>query len=822
MRRERKRSGRWLGAVLVAELIAALLATVPAHAARPGSLDRSFGDGGTVTTAFTAFGRLASARGADELIQPDGRVVAAGTDFPTGSGASGALVARYMSDGSLDSSFGSGGIATPGVSMRTAAAALQPDGRILLVGSIPNSATSVLARLEPDGALDPTFGSGGVVTTTLGSSATARAVALQPDGDVVIAGIGDSAGQAALVVARFGAGGLPDGAFGAGGTVTTTFGTAAPLGLLDATVLVQADERIVAASADRSGLVMARYLTDGSVDASFGGAGKVTTGVGPTSGANGLLQPDGKIVLTTFAAGNPVVARFMPDGSLDPSFGTSGLATLAASFYPVIPVLQADGKLVVAGRQGAAAFLVARLDAAGAIDPTFGSGGTATVDFGPNHALKFLEATGAALDSSGRIVVSGDVGDEICGDSCAPGPGDLAAAALSSDGSLDTSFGDAGRLTTGLGIGSVPGTASAATLFAQPDGRLVVAGSSAAGDNSNFAVARYLADGAPDSSFGSHGTVVTYFGDDALTSDAHATAAATTPDQGLIIVGWIGNQVTGDLAVARYEPDGSLDPGFGDGGRLVVAPSLRLTATAVAVRPNGSVIVAGVRIAGSPLELNRIVIAQLGPDGSLDRTFGTSGEVDIKPRRIFPATLLVDPRGRIVVAGGRGLLRLRPDGRLDRSFGHRGIAHAPISRVSSLAGALQDPAGRLTAFGSVAFRKHGHDLLGTAVIRYRSNGKLDRAYGNRGRVVRKHRDFARGPVAAMATSTGLVLVGSSKGGPVALLRLKPSGSIDRSFGHRGRAISKVRGRPVDVVPAARGRIVVGWSDGSFRLARFNG
>jgi uncharacterized delta-60 repeat protein len=827
MRRERKRFGRWLGAVLVAELIAAFLATVPALAARPGSLDRSFGDGGIVTTEFTAFGPLGSLSGADELIQPDGRILVAGGYFLTGSGTSGALVARYMPDGSLDSSFGNGGLATPGVSMRTAAAALQPDGRIVLVGSTYNSATSVLARLEPDGSLDPTFGSGGVVTTTLGSSAMARAVALQPDGDVVIAGIGESAGQAALVVARFGAGGLPDGAFGTGGTVTATFGTAIPAGLADVTVLAQADGRIVAASADQSGLVMARYLTDGSVDASFGSAGKVTTGVGLSFGANGgLLQPDGKIVQTTFRGGNPVVARYMPDGSLDPSFGTSGLATPPASATnTVVPLLQPDGKLLVAGIHfSPTAFLVARLDAAGAIDPTFGSGGTATVEFRPNQELTFLDATGAALDSSGRIVVSGDVGDKICiPDTCYPGPSDLAAAALSSDGSLDTSFGDAGRLTTGLGIGSVPGTASAATLFAQPDGRLVVAGSSAVslpdgtpGKESNFAAARYLANGDLDSSFGAHGRVVTYFGDDPAASDAHATAAATTADQGLIIAGRVG-QATG---VARYEPDGSLDPGFGDGGRLLV-PSFP-TPAAVAVGPNGNVILAGERSARSPLEHNRIAIARLGPDGSPDRTFGRSGEVDIKPRRIFPATLLVDPRGSIVVAGGRGLLRLRPDGRFDRSFGHRGIAPAPLSRLSSLAGALQDPTGRLTAFGSFAFRKRGRTLSGTAVIRYRSNGKLDRAYGNRGRVVRKHRDFARGPAAAMATSTGLVLVGNSNG-PVALLRLKPSGSIDRSFGHRGRVISEVTGRPVDVVPAARGLIVVGGSsDGSFRLARFNG
>jgi uncharacterized delta-60 repeat protein len=382
--------------------------------------------------------------------------------------------------GDLDPSFGTGGKVTtdfgPG-SNRASSIAVQADGRIL-AGGTSGSGRFALARYDAVGSLDGTFGTGGMVTTDVGGlSAGALALAIQPDGRIVAAGATDEAGyccQFALV--RYNADGTLDTSFGTDGRVTTDFG-----GLDEAhAVVVQPDGKILAAGSTYSpflsGFALARYNPDGSLDAGFGSGGKVTTSFGGIDGAGGLvLQPDGRIVAA--GGGGPpgdfALARYNADGSLDTGFGSGGRVTtdFGSSDRAEDVVLQRDGRIVAAGT-GDGRFALARYDPDGSLDGSFGDAGSVTtVIVGQNVE----SATGLAIQSDGRLVAAGWAYIDYVSY--------FALVRHHADGSLDTHFGDGGKVTTGFGASD-----QAEGVAIQADGKILAAGFG----NQRFALARYL------------------------------------------------------------------------------------------------------------------------------------------------------------------------------------------------------------------------------------------------------------------------------------------------------------------------------------------
>ncbi len=231
-----------------------------------GTLDPTFGSGGRVTTAWTGEGGAAGA----VAVQADGRIVVAGSQFPAFVDCqpydpcdSAFALIRYNSDGSIDPSFGGGGMVTtgrPGETNTTWGMVLQPDGKIVVFGGRPTPATPpvvvsdfLIVRYHSDGTLDASFGVGGEATTNFGGYDEARAVALQPDGKIIAAGVGGSSDP----------------------------------------VLDPLHGWIVPAE-----FAVARYHPDGTLDRSFGVGGKVLVDVGDTSGATALaLQLDGNVVV---------------------------------------------------------------------------------------------------------------------------------------------------------------------------------------------------------------------------------------------------------------------------------------------------------------------------------------------------------------------------------------------------------------------------------------------------------------------------------------------------------------------------------------------
>lgn len=415
--------------------LATVLSAVLVSAQTTGTLDASFGAGGTVTTDFG--GNPAAAR--TVVVQADGNILAAGVAYTNGVLAFAA--ARYNSDGILDTSFGTGGIVTtpfdfPGNFDRVFTVVAQPDGKFVAVGSTVMTpfANFALARFNANGALDATFGTGGIVTTDFGVSAEATSAVVQADGKIVAAGYANLDGGESFALARFNSNGTLDTTFGTGGKVGTAFNNGHGFSYAQAfSVAIQPDGRIVAAGTMELGacvfngldvpcfdVALARYNGNGTLDASFGTGGRVTTDFGaPNDQAESVaVQPNGRIVVAG-AAGRFIntgfdfaLARYNSDGTLDTSFGTSGTVTTDfAGGYdvpsePSAIALQTDGKLVVIGYtvvNDVYDFALARFNGNGTLDAGFGTGGKLTTDFAGANELP----SSVAVQPDGNIVVAG-------------------------------------------------------------------------------------------------------------------------------------------------------------------------------------------------------------------------------------------------------------------------------------------------------------------------------------------------------------------------------------------------------------------------------
>jgi uncharacterized delta-60 repeat protein len=347
-----------------------------------GSLDKTFGGSGQVTTSIGS-----SSEGAgDVIVQPDGKVVVAGW---TGGNSSNFALVRYNADGSLDTSFGGkakGVVSTDINNSRDYGwvMALQADGKIIVAGTtIPKNSTTVdlaLVRYNADGSLDTSFGTGGKVTRHFSAPLAANIhggidLAIDPSTDpldsnagkiVVAAQLGTDTSLGSMVVLRLNTNGSPDTSFGSNGAGYVSINTLN--GGDAAAVAVQSDDRIVVAGINPGtpstgqDIGLARFNPDGTADTTFGSGGIVVSRLPNDERARSLaIGPDGKIVVAgdsfdlslTNGTDPLMVARYnAADGSLDTSFGTGGIAVSTSfniSADKVDVALEPDGRIVVAG-----------------------------------------------------------------------------------------------------------------------------------------------------------------------------------------------------------------------------------------------------------------------------------------------------------------------------------------------------------------------------------------------------------------------------------------------------------------------------------------
>lgn len=405
--------------------------------AAPGDLDGSFGAGGIVITDFTLSSVHYESANA-LIVQSDGKLVAAGRAVV--DSLTRFALARYNPDGSLDHSFGSGGLVTTGIGPLGIATAnalvLQSDGKIVAAGSNaydPGGGAFALARYNPDGSLDNSFGSGGIVITDIGPAyvyAQAHALTIQPDGRLVAAGsarMSDGVTQFALV--RYNLDGSLDSSFGSGGISTTRIAPGDDLSEA-AALLVQPDGKLVAAGSVSMGpsatgykthFAIVRFDSDGSLDTSFDSDGIAITPVGPRNFAiatDVAIQPDGKLVTAGYAYVNTgahfAVTRYHSNGALDTSFGSGGIVTtgIGQSDYGIgqALVIEPNGNIVVAGNTLGVQFALVRYRSNGVLDTSFGNGGGVITQIGELTATDVAVARALLLQSDGKLVVAGSAG----------------------------------------------------------------------------------------------------------------------------------------------------------------------------------------------------------------------------------------------------------------------------------------------------------------------------------------------------------------------------------------------------------------------------
>lgn len=701
-------------------------------------LDPAFGAGGKVLTSFPGSRDDQPAA----VAVSGGKIVVAGSSSLRG-GTSDFALARYNSDGTLDTGFGAGGAEGSGLVITdflgrndiASAVSVLGSGKILVAGTSGGDIT--LARYNSNGTLDTSFGVGGAegsgkVITGLGATEEAAALAVLPDGKFLVAG--SRSGDFLLV--RYNASGTLDTSFGGGdGWVTANFG-GAEVG--KAIALLSGGKVAVGGNADRD-FGIARFTASGSPDTTFGGGtGRVRTSITTQPGdefhrANlgALLHVGGDQVLavglTYFLrddAGSIVysLVRYNSNGTVNKQVNT--VPALFASQPFVVGAVRLSSGKVVFGASHADQSEFVRYNSDLTPDATFG-GGDGRMDV--ERALD-----GLALGSGDKIVAAGEVVRSILSRASTP-QFDFRVARYNADGTLDTTFARGGSDGDGVvstNFADSAATASRASAYGValgPDGKVVVAGAV----NGGPALLRYNPDGTPDTTFGTNGAVT----DPEFTGKFHFRVVVQ-PDSKIL--------VTEFNRIWRYNANGTLDASFGVGGSEgdgSITPADYIIHD-LALQPDGKIVIAATRLLGIGISNYDFLVTRLNVDGTVDNTFGTAGSgrtvVDIEGNDDFSNSVALAPDGKIIITGfsadtgpsnneflsALALVRLNANGALDATFspgGSDGDGRVRATFANGGGDVAVLPDGQILVLGAAG------DFASAVVVlaRYSTTGTLD-------------------------------------------------------------------------------------------------
>lgn len=387
-------------------------------------------------------------------------------------------------------------------------------------------------------------------------------------------------------------------------------------------------------------------------------------------------------------------------GDLDPTFGTGGIARVDYGGHDDGEALavQPDGKIVVGGKAsfpGSDAVGVARLNPDGSLDTSFGHGGRIFANLFPY----FFQVEDLALQPDGKIVVGGSV-DRGLGSSY-----DFWLLRLNPNGSHDLGFGTGGVVMTGLFFSSFDRLIA---LEVQDDGRILAAGGlkRTPDEDFHFVVVRYLPDGQLDLDFGTDGKAIT----DPMPGDSHIEDIALQPDGKIVATGFSFSE----YALVRYDSQGRLDPSFGGDGIVLstASPYRAAYPLAVVVQPDGKIVAGGFALSSGPD--SHFALWRFLPDGSLDPDFGVGGRslTDFSGRNDLIHALALQADGGIVAVGQTqpnqsilsdfALARYTSDGQLDPDFGTGGTVVTDFFGGYDVAMDVASlPDGRLVVTGEV-------------------------------------------------------------------------------------------------------------------------
>lgn len=701
-----------------------------------GTPDMTFGARGKVLT------QINNACEANAVaILADGKILAAGYsgDSDLNSPASSFTIVKYNSDGTLDTSFGSGGIAntviTSGgvpitIDVVIRAITVQTDGKIIAVGNASNNNTPFITvtRFNSNGTLDNSFGTGGIVFPAASTGGTyagiAYAVALQGS-KIVVAGQLTTSELAGIL--RFNSNGTLDNTFGSGGAVIldTEIGSYRSTAYSPAFLSTTAgNDKIVLAGEIVSGFntnirLWSRSANNGSPDTTFGTAGRVTVG-DPQTASSGSgrtirivfnnLSPSGILVggrgINDFRA-----VRFLLDGTLNTGFGVNGIADVDVNYSSNdignAMVLQPDNKIVLVGSSNTANlydadFGIVRLKTNGTLDTTFSGNGKTLADVGN----KAVSARKTLVQTDGKIITAGSP----------------FIARFNSDGTADNSFDDDGVL-------KIP-FRNIKDAVIQPDGKIVVVANTEFPDtdtaNANkFYVYRFNADSTPDVTFDGDGIVTTDLG----TNTDAANGIAIQTDGKIFLAG----SASGNFAAARYNPDGSLDTTFSFDGKVTTPVGTgNAAANGLAIQTDGKIVLAGYATNGSKKDF---ALLRYNSDATLDTSFDADGKqtTPIGTRNDVGNALAIQPDGKILVAGSTetaafindfAVVRYNSDGSLDSSM-FASLSDSDTKSDSQLYGNGGKVVVDVSGGGNDLGNTIALDSLGRAVVA----GQADKLFG---------------------------------------------------------------------------------------------
>ena len=710
--------------------------------------DPTFGNNGKTHTGFGASNAQARA----VVTQPDGKIIVAGSAYSANpknlyrTDTNNAVLIRYNSDGTIDTTFGNEGIVTYNynviynsnqINSGVDKLVLQPDGKILaLIGAGSPS----FVRFNTNGSIDTSYGNNGtLIFTTVFSS-----FAFQPDSKIITAYKQDHYNTFGQVdssyfrTERYNVDGTLDTTFGTNGTVLTDFGFG--YNAVFAMTLQPDGKVLVAGDSFNDKFAIARYTTNGNLDTTFDGDGKVITSLG--SGLKSYLkyvsvQADGKIIVAGVSYTSTAtqefyfsIAKYNTNGSLDTSFDGDGIVNNLFEFGPTETYVnvntiieQPDGKFLVTTEDpNNFEFVLRRYNANGSDDDSFGINGKSTL-----FPQDVNRAFGIALQQDQKIVVAGysrsfSTFNEI----------EFDVVRYSTNGVPDVSFDNDGIIAQKFDSSND----LCAKLLIQPDDKIITVGIkkivtiNTVGKDF-IAMSRTNTDGSLDSTFGTAGKVVSDLGQDYTIINN-----AVLQQDGKILVSCqtatFGNSFY-DYFLIRYNNNGSLDTNFGTNGKIILT-----YVTAILPLPNGKIIIAS---QVSDAQVNPFLnLKRLNNDGSLDSTFNNNVLVNIDGfiNGSIYSTLQSD--GKIVVVasipnqqGKTGFYKIRynSDGTVDTSYANGLIFFENSSLVY---GVFLRNDGKIYVTGKSGSYDLVNQIYSSEFLAacFDTNGNLDSNYGVNG------------------------------------------------------------------------------------------
>ena len=693
-----------------------------------GTLDTTFGaNGKTVPRVFEMPNQGHVENNILSFVLLDsGKFLVVGT-YSINNNPSGIVIARFNTDGTIDTTFGTAGIVSKENGSVKEGLKMLPDGKFIIIlgdyvnyGGI-NIPSAAFERYTQDGVLDTTFGTDGKVVTSFGNGYTGlTSMAILPDGKFVAAGSFSPTGQNAIVmiVAKYNADGSLDTTFDTDGKVTTTFGTGTTsFGVfisanLDGTITVAGS--VFASNNTVLNFGLVQYNPNGSLDTTFDGDGKALSLIDDGFYQIKSISKDANgNYLVNFSDGNPfnysVIRKYNADISFDAPFGINGQFNTLNSGYGMAEniTLTSDSKIIMLR---SFAFGLIKYNTNGTLDTTFDTDGIVITEFE------------YSTDDLKKIIVLPNDKIIAVGTSRYRQPNNayfsnIVLSKYNSNGSLDTSFGDLGKVYAVFG----ENVYSLLNSFVQTDGKIIVNAYYSVFPSNDlfFELIRFNSDGTLDTTFGTNGKILTNQG----------VFTLMNPMDGKFLFESVNYLPSGDYEhiIKRYTNNGSIDTTFGTNGAVTYNNGNSPYDLKFALQQDGKILVSGTSYSSG--SNSQFFTLRYTVDGSLDNTFGTNGQV-ITPMQGYVYSNFVQSDGKIVVvgmSGGLSSVRYNSNGTIDTSYGTNGIAFSSLDNYNQISTVFLQPDNKiLVALSQYNPNQNPSDFK---IKRINDDGILDNDFG---------------------------------------------------------------------------------------------